>query len=186
MSFSVASFSVHEFEGPKYPRTGLLDNSLLSFRQPATGSGVCPRLLGNVVQPPNGPGPAKWLGLLGHQNQGAGARDRPVWKPWGVEAHLPTITAGRPQTVAEPTSPACLRGNRLAAEDCGKCSWAGPAGARGQRGCRYTAGHSGQNDFAASGRRRPAVTLASDHPGRWVAPLGISSAEICVDSHSGS
>ncbi|XDA89288.1 hypothetical protein R6Z07F_018923 [Ovis aries] len=72
----------------------------------------------------------------------------------------------RPPTVAEPTSPACLRGNRLAAEDCGKCNWAGPASARGPRGCRYTASHPGQNDFAASGRRRPAVTLASDHPGR--------------------
>lgn len=93
------------------------------------------RLLENVVQPPpGGPDPAKWLCLLGLQSQGlGGGRAWPArLEAVGVEAVLRTATRRpRPRTVSEPTIPARLRGNRLAAEGCGKCSWAGPARARG-------------------------------------------------------
>lgn len=168
-SLSSAPLST-DLRAPNTPGPVSLTTPCYLFGGPRPEAGCARRLLGNVVQPPDGPGPVEWLGLLRHQNQGARARDRPVRKPRRVEAHLHTITRRpRPPTVGEPTSPACLRGNRLAAENCGKCSWAGPASTQGHKGCCYTAGHRGQNDFAASGRRRPAVTLASDHPGRWAA-----------------
>ena len=97
------------------------------------------RLLENVVKPPGGPDRTKWLCLLGPQNQGlGGGRACPAClEAVGVEAVLHTATRRpRPRTVSEPTIPARLRGNRLAAEGCGKCSWAGPARAQGL--CLYS------------------------------------------------
>lgn len=157
------------------------------FGSPRPEAGCARRLLGNVVRPADGPGPAKWLGLLGHQKQGVGARDWSVWKPRGVEAHLPTITAG--------PGPRRLR-NRGAQPVSVVTGW--PQ--------RTVGSVTGQDPPvleirgvavippATRGRtilRRPGVVVL---PSIWPLitqaggrpPPGNKLAEICVDSHSGS
>ena len=111
-SLSPAPLST-DLRAPHTPRQVSLTTPCYLFGGPRPEAGCARRLLGNIVQPPDGPSPVKRLGLLGHQNQGARARDRPVRKPRRVEAHPHTITRRpRPPTVGEPTSPTCLRGNR--------------------------------------------------------------------------
>ncbi|TKC48813.1 hypothetical protein EI555_019634, partial [Monodon monoceros] len=125
------------------------------------------RLLENVVQPPpGGPDPAKWLCLLGLQSQGlGGGRAWPArLEAVGVEAVLRTATRRpRPRTVSEPTIPARLRGNRLAAEGCGKCSWAGPARARGL--CLYSSLPRSER-FSGVRASSSRFISTSEHPGR--------------------
>lgn len=75
--------------------------------------------LGTVVLSFHGLSPAQGLRLLGPKTKAwvAGTRDLSVWKLWGL------FLSPRPPTVVEPTSPARLRGERLAEEASGNCSW---------------------------------------------------------------
>lgn len=74
-SLSPAPLST-DLRAPNTPGPVSLTTPCYLFGGPRPEAGCARRLLGSVVQPPDGSGPVKWLGLLGHQNQGARARDR--------------------------------------------------------------------------------------------------------------
>lgn len=180
-SLSPAPLST-DFRGPNIPGPV----SLLSFRQPATGSGVCPETPGKCSSACRWPGPAKWLGLLGHQNQGVGGRDWSVWKPRGVEAHLPTITAGpgprrlrnrRAQPVSVVTGWPQRTVGSVTGQDPPVLEVRGvaviPPATRGRTILR-------RPGVVVLPSLWPLITQAGGRP-----PPGNKLAEICVDSHSG-